>query len=143
MFGIRLVKSADCLEEMAEQGRQILTRLNQAKTMMQTIHEALDEAENEVAKDVDLIVKKLAQQKANSAEKSQNGDATNAAEQQKQADLDAQTQLSNGNIISGLPKHSQKYQNMRLRLVDQNKSELFMKLQHYAKCIPSFLDLFN
>ena len=52
-------------------------------------------------------------------------------------------QLSNGNVISGLPKPSSKYQNMRLRMVDQNKNELFFKLQHYAQNIPSFLELFS
>ena len=36
-----------------------------------------------------------------------------------------------------------KYQNMRLRVVDQSKNELFFKMQHYAQTIPAFLDVFS
>lgn len=35
---IKLVQNPESLEEMAEQGKQILTRFNQIKTMMQTVH---------------------------------------------------------------------------------------------------------
>lgn len=56
---IRLVQNPDSLEEMAEQGKQILTRFNQIKTMMQTVHQLVDEAESELAKDVDLLIKRV------------------------------------------------------------------------------------
>ena len=52
-FAIRSVANPESLEELVEQGRQILTRFNQIKTMMQLVHQLVDEAEAEIAKDVD------------------------------------------------------------------------------------------
>ena len=106
---------------------------------MQTIHQLVDEAETEVARDVDLIGKRLAMQKANP-----NIEAKHVKdEEQTVFDSDNMTICGNGQVISGLPKPGSKYQNMRLRVVDQNKNELFFKLQHYAQTLPTFLQIFS
>lgn len=104
--------------------------------MMQAVHQLVDEAEEVIAKDVDQIVKRLALQKAG-------GDKNSPQKEESETDLDNTTQLSNGAVISGLPKPSSKYQNMRLRVVDQSKNELYYKLQHYAQTMPLFLDVFS
>jgi hypothetical protein len=115
------------------------------RTLVGDLNRSLDEAETEINKDVDQLVQRIQLEKGDQGQnqtdkEGQAGDKSGTDGIKQKSNTELVTHCSNGMVISGLPKPSSKYQNMRLRMVDQRTSEIYAKFQHYATTMPGFIE---